>query len=91
MGFMFLVNVPVLVGLTATAFRSTRWAFYFALGATGVQLLIVAIMLAWGIGDVPIVLGINCVIIIPMAGVTAWSGVSRREASPSIDTNTSDS
>ena len=77
-GMMFLANIPVLVGLFIFAFRSTRVAVYFAVGAASIQFVIMAAMLLTKIGDAPLVIGINSAIATAMLAIAFGAWLSYR-------------
>ncbi|MCA9151932.1 MAG: hypothetical protein KDA92_21665 [Planctomycetales bacterium] len=69
-GLLFLVNIPVLIGLSTAALRSTQMATRLGWLATFVQGTITVLMLVAQIGDPLPVVSINALIILPCLAVT---------------------
>lgn len=72
-GMMFLVNIPVLIGLAVSAFWSTRISVYCAAAASLVQIGITIAMIVMRYGDTLTVMGINSAIILPLFVVSIWA------------------
>lgn len=77
---MFLVNVPALIGIAISAFRSKRISVYFAVGAACIQVAITMAMLMMTVGDALIVIGINSAIIIACLAIALWAWLSNRSS-----------
>ena len=86
-GTMFLVNVPVLIGLVIASNRSRRGAAWFAAGAACVQLSIMFGMLLMNVGDTPIVVGVNFAIAVVFLVIAIWAWRSHyRSETPDLAT-----
>lgn len=72
-GMMFLVNIPVLIGLAVSAFWSTRVSVYCATAASLIQIGITVAMIVMRYGDTLTVIGINSAIILPVFGISIWA------------------
>lgn len=73
-GMLFLINIPVLLGMTIALTQSLRSGMRLGLAAVAMQSVISIAMLVIGIGDLFLVLAINGGIILLMMLVTvsAW-------------------
>ncbi len=79
-GLMFLVNVPVLIGLAVSAVRSRRISVYFAVSAACIQIAITIAMPMMLVCDAKIVVGINSIIILPCLAIALWARLSYRRS-----------
>jgi hypothetical protein len=79
-GTMFLVNVPVLIGLAVSAVRSRRISVYFAASAACIQIAITIAMLMMVLGDAALVIGINSAIILACLAIALWAWLSNRRS-----------
>ncbi|MEM8679573.1 MAG: hypothetical protein AAGF97_09505 [Planctomycetota bacterium] len=80
-GRWFLANVPVMIAWTGTSYASHRLGLATGVVAFAVQVAITSAMISQGIGDFPIVLLINAVILVLMicASLPAWIYERKRQ------------
>ena len=88
-GLMFLANIPFVVGIPIAAVWSTRKASYFAIAAGLTQIGIATLMLLLGVGDEPIVLTINVIIVLPFAVLALWAWIHAKRSARDADSNPS--